>query len=351
MSQEQQQAWAEQMIQLLLDMKAAVEQARSEGCTRLHALELQDWKGQCTALLQEGYQANPPDPPPLVSKKGRRKQSPARNLLDRLCMHQQAVLAFLDNFAVPFDNSQAERDIRMVKVQQKVSGCFHSGAGAQAFCRIRGYLSTLRKQGLPVLSALEQALVGQPVCLHPSPAPSRASVMLRCFMSLDDLLLEIQTTPDCRVDVPRGLPLSEHAHRLPDDVRQFYQQCAGLSLAEHSLYPVSIVPPTQCLLANPVILGEMAGRTQQAEGNDLSWSWYIIAECGDGDYLTIDLDPQRLGRCYDSFHETHGLVGDTPIIALSFTELLTRLYVKRGQHWYWLQPDFVSLGDAYDEVS
>jgi transposase len=162
LSEEQQQVWADQMSTLLLDIKAAVEQARAQGRTNLHPLEVQDWKARYEALLDEGYQANPPEPPP-VSKKGRRKQSAARNLLDRLSTHQEAVLLFLDNFAVPFDNSLAERDIRMVKVQQKISGCFRSLLGAQAFCRIRGYLSTLRKQGLPVLSALEQALCGHPV--------------------------------------------------------------------------------------------------------------------------------------------------------------------------------------------
>jgi transposase len=158
-----QQIWAGQMKELLLDMKSAVEQARTEGRQGLHPLEVQDWKTRYEALLQDGYLANPPDPPLATPKKGRRKQSPARNLLDRLSTRQDAVLAFLENFAVPFDNSLAERDIRMVKVQQKVSGCFRSVAGAHAFCRIRGYLSTLRKQGMPVLTALEQALVGHPV--------------------------------------------------------------------------------------------------------------------------------------------------------------------------------------------
>ena len=163
LEEERQQAWASEMKELLLESKAAVEQARAEGRSSLHPLEVADWKARYQARLSEGYLANPPDPPPKTGKKGRRKQSTARNLLDRLSKHQQAVLLFLDNFAVPFDNSLAERDIRMVKVQQKISGCFRSPAGAVAFCRIRGYLSTLRKQGMAVLTALEQTLIGHSV--------------------------------------------------------------------------------------------------------------------------------------------------------------------------------------------
>ena len=162
--EEQQQSWAGEMKEVLLDIKAAVAQARAQGRSHLHPLEVADWKARYRAVLAQGYQANPPpDPPAEAGKRGRRKQSKARNLLDRLSKQQDAVLRFWDDFAVPFDNSLAERDIRMVKVQQKVSGCFRSTAGAEAFCRIRGYLSTLRKQGLAVLTALEQALLGHPV--------------------------------------------------------------------------------------------------------------------------------------------------------------------------------------------
>lgn len=160
-----QQEWAFEMQAVVLLMNQAVQQAKAAGVQQLNPVELADWKAQYEAILQHGWQANPPDPPPVeaVAKRGRRKQSAARNLLTRLSKHQDAVLRFLEDFSVPFDNSQAARDIRMVKGQQKISGGFRSLAGAEAFCRIRGYVSTLRKQGAHVLTALERALAGHPV--------------------------------------------------------------------------------------------------------------------------------------------------------------------------------------------
>ena len=161
--EEQQQTWAHEMSELLLSMKDACDQARAQGRIALDPMEIADWRAAYEAVLQVGYQANPPDPPAPVPKKGRRKQSAARNLLDRLCLHQEAALAFLQDLRVPFDNSQAERDIRMLKVQQKVSGCFRTPRGAQIFCRLRAYLSSLRKQGLNLFTALQHTFLGHPL--------------------------------------------------------------------------------------------------------------------------------------------------------------------------------------------
>ncbi len=162
-AEEKKQTWAADLIKVLLEMKDAVQQAKEAGLTCVPADQRRELVVRYEAAIATGYAANPPDPPPKVKKRGRRAQSKARNLLDRLCKHQDAVLRFLDDFAVPFDNNLAERDLRMVKVQQKVSGCFRSEQGAHAFARIRGYLSTLRKQGMHVLSALEMALLGHPI--------------------------------------------------------------------------------------------------------------------------------------------------------------------------------------------
>jgi transposase len=91
---------------------------------------------------------------------GWRKQSPVRNLLDRLWMYEHEALSFLDDLAIPFDNNQAERDLRGLKIHQKVSGCFRSDAGAEAFACLRGYMATLRKQGQALLVALQTVFTG-----------------------------------------------------------------------------------------------------------------------------------------------------------------------------------------------
>jgi len=161
LAEEQAAVWAADLKELLLDMKQATDQAREQGKPWLDPLEVIDWEARFLELLDEGDRLHPPAVAP-PGRRGRCKQSAARNLLDRLRKHQQAVLAFLEDLRVDFDNNLAERDLRMVKVQQKVSGCFRSEAFAQAFARIRGYLSTLHKQGLPLLSSLQATLCGHP---------------------------------------------------------------------------------------------------------------------------------------------------------------------------------------------
>lgn len=154
-------AWARDLIDLLLRMKDAAQQARANSLWMVPSTTLVALLNSYDDLLNT---ADPQFPHALSppGKRGRPKQCAARNLLDRLLTRKAQVLAFLLDLHVPFDNNLAERDIRMLKVQQKVSGTFRSEQGAAAFCRIRGYLSTLRKQGFRLLDALDATFRGQP---------------------------------------------------------------------------------------------------------------------------------------------------------------------------------------------
>ena len=153
------QVWAGKMHALLVESYRIVEGAKQQKRLRVHPLQQARLEARYRKLLAEGLAANPP-PTPVVGHRGRLKQSQARNLLERLERFQPEVLAFLYDFSVPFDNNQAERDIRMLKLKQKVSGCFRAAGGAEAFCTIRSYLSTLSKQGQSLWSALEQVFCG-----------------------------------------------------------------------------------------------------------------------------------------------------------------------------------------------
>ncbi len=157
-----QQPWAKELKALLLAMRTATEQARAQPQTRLSPLQRDALVARYERLLALGLAANPP-PHRRPRQRGRLKQSPTRNLLERLWLGQEQVLAFLDDLTIPFDNNQAERDLRLLKIQQRVSGCFRSDAGGEATPCLRSYLSTLRKQGVALLAALHTLFTGSPL--------------------------------------------------------------------------------------------------------------------------------------------------------------------------------------------
>jgi transposase len=155
-----QQPWAQGMIQLLLNIKAEVDTAPPDHYS-LSPQRLAYFQQRYDKLITQGVKANPPPPRP-PNKRGRRKQTPPKNLLDRLQQFKSQVLAFMTDFRIPFDNNLAERDVRMVKIKQKISGSFRTAAGAEIFCAIRSYISTARKHRLNVIKVIHNALSGNP---------------------------------------------------------------------------------------------------------------------------------------------------------------------------------------------
>ncbi len=137
------QKWSEKMIQLLLQIKKVTEEARNKGQPALRKNQIEDFERNYFEILEQGFEDNPDYDP----KRKRKKRTAAQNLLIRLRDFKDKTLAFMYDLEVPFDNNLAERDIRMMKLHQKISGCFRAKQGAEIFCRIRSFLSTTRKQG------------------------------------------------------------------------------------------------------------------------------------------------------------------------------------------------------------
>lgn len=152
------QGWAAR-LRVCLRLAHRLKQGRGPPLTDTLKARIEQWYDQ---ILADGEAELPADPPPPPGHRGRRRQHPARNLHQRLCRYKAETLRFLYDESVPFDNNGSERDLRMIKTQQKVSGTFRRWAGAQRFARIRSYISTARKQGQRVLEVLRSVFTGHP---------------------------------------------------------------------------------------------------------------------------------------------------------------------------------------------
>lgn len=148
--------WAGQMRDLLLDANAAVRTALGEGATSLPTLVLRTLIKRYNAIVRRGLAFHRAQPPLArrAAARGRVPHRPGHNLLIRLHKFKRDVLRFLTDFAVPFTNNEAERDLRMMKVKMKISGGFRTMAGARTFACLRSVISTARKQGWSILKTL-----------------------------------------------------------------------------------------------------------------------------------------------------------------------------------------------------
>lgn len=155
--------WAKNMAGLLIELKKQVEELAAMGVNCMDTLQINGWMKRYHRIIDEGIQEDDEKSPKLLSKKTDKPQrSKALNLLLKLQKYDIETLAFMFDFEVPFDNNLAERDLRMQKLRQKISGCFRGSAGAKVFCRIRSYISTARKNGQNVMESLVSAFQGNP---------------------------------------------------------------------------------------------------------------------------------------------------------------------------------------------
>jgi transposase len=155
------QTWAPRFRKLLLDMKKVKEKALQKGQDEVSYYHLHKFDIAYDDIIRTAYAENPLSETP-TKKRGRRKKSKVLNLICRLDNYKASVCLFIKNLSVPFDNNQAERDLRMVKVKTKVSGCFRSEEGAQEYLTIMSYIGTAHKHGINAFTAIREALNGNP---------------------------------------------------------------------------------------------------------------------------------------------------------------------------------------------
>jgi hypothetical protein len=164
-------------------------------------------------------------------------------------------------------------------------------------------------------------------------------------MRLLDVLDEARRRSDCVILPPTSQP---HAHRsgeaVPADVLTFYKSCGGATFFAGTTSEVRILGPEQVVPANPVIVGD------PGDDEPVSRSSYLIAQNGNGDFITVDMSFERGGRIYDSFYELHGVVGSWPVIAASFTTFIFDVWQTQGESLFWTSERHErSFPDAYGQ--
>ena len=137
---------------------------QGKGKQRLDAAQEQMLMEKYEQLMRLGFCEHPLTEKE-AGKRGVAKKSKTQNLLDRFQRHKEEMVRFMKDFAIPFDNNIAEQAIRMMKIKQKISGCFRSKSGAQCFAIIRSYIDTIRKQGHSIADALKLAILGKPIAI------------------------------------------------------------------------------------------------------------------------------------------------------------------------------------------
>ena len=150
-------SWASQMISLLLKAKKYKETTILSKKIRTEIFSEYD------RIVSFGFELEPVLEESTVKKRGRKKKTDSLRLLETFLNRKDQILKFFVKEYVPFDNNLAERDLRMIKLKQKISGCFRTKTGAEIFCRIRSYISTIRKQGYNVLNSIQLAIEGNPI--------------------------------------------------------------------------------------------------------------------------------------------------------------------------------------------
>ena len=164
------QSWGAAMIEFLVETKNKVEPLHKEG-RQLSSRQLDDLQDRYFQILEEGYEQNPEPPPKAKGQRGRPARGKALNLLDRFRDHSEAIMAFVLHPGTPFDNNHAERDLRMMKIRQKISGCFRALDLPEAFARLRSVVATAAKHSVSALRAIEALFEPNPsleAIIHPS---------------------------------------------------------------------------------------------------------------------------------------------------------------------------------------